>query len=83
MKIINEITVTLSVNYSNQPRTVKSSLGFVPFFVLERKGTENQKYKHASFPHVSILTEPFAKHPPEWQIPLTLSVLGLQSVPCR
>lgn len=48
MKTIDEITVASNVDYSSQPSTVKSSLGFVPFFVLEREETENQIYEHAS-----------------------------------
>lgn len=40
MKIVDEITVASNVDYSSQPSTVKSSLGFVPFFVLEREETK-------------------------------------------
>lgn len=32
MKIVDEITVTVNVNYGNQPSTVKSSLGLKNFY---------------------------------------------------
>ena len=68
MKIVNEITITLNVNYSNQPSTVKRSLGFIPFFVLEREETENQKYKHASACfHFSRTT--YKTTSSEWPVP--------------
>lgn len=75
MKTIDEITVASNVDYSSQPSTVKSSLGFVPFFVLEREETENQIY--SMLPHVSSLAETLQNTSSlEWKIPLTLFVLG-------
>lgn len=60
MKIVDEITIALNVNYSNQPSAVKSSLSFVPLFW---KGQILKTRYTGMLLHVSILVGPLQYTP--------------------